>query len=134
MDLTLARRRFGEARVGRLGTTRSDGGPHLVPCCFALVDEIVYTAIDSKPKSTLRLRRVDNILANPATCLLVDNYEEDWSSLWWVRLDGRSRLVASSLEVDEAKRVLTEKYQQYRDIAIPGPVIAIDVSRWSAWP
>jgi PPOX class probable F420-dependent enzyme len=80
------------------------------------------------------LRRVDNILENPATSLLVDNYDEDWSSLWWVRLDGRSRLVASPPEIDQAKRVLTEKYQQYRDIAIPGPVIAIDVSRWSTWP
>jgi PPOX class probable F420-dependent enzyme len=134
MDLRLARRRLGEARVGRLGTTRPDGRPHLVPCCFAIVGETVYTAIDSKPKSTLRLRRVDNILENPATCLLVDNYEEDWSSLWWVRLDGTGRVVASPLEIEEAKRALTEKYQQYRHIAIPGPVIAIEVSRWSAWP
>jgi len=47
MDLLLAKQRMHEARVGRLGTVTLDGRPHLVPVCFALVDEVVYTAVDA---------------------------------------------------------------------------------------
>ena len=134
MDLVRARQRVEDARLGRLGTITSDGRPHLVPCCFALVGEVVYTAVDAKPKSTVMLRRIRNIEAHPATCLLVDHYEEDWSALWWVRLDGRGRIVDSPAEAAEAKEALRAKYDQYRQLAIPGPVIAIDVATWTSWP
>ena len=61
MDPTIARQRVGEARVGRLGTVTPAGRPHLVPCCFALVDDVAFTAVDDKPKSTFNLRRLENI-------------------------------------------------------------------------
>src|ERR1700722_9183945 len=127
MDLVRARQNLEDARVGRLGTITSDGRPHLVPCCFALVDEVVYTAVDAKPKSTVLLRRIRNIEAHPATCLLVDHYEEDWSALWWVRLDGRGRIVDSPAEAEDAKEALRAKYDQYRQLAIPRPGVALDV-------
>ena len=120
--------------MGRLGTITSDGRPHLVPCCFVLVDEVVYTAVDAKPKSTVLLRRIRNIEAHPATCLLVDHYEEDWSLLWWIRLDGLARVVASASEEERAKAALATKYPQYRDVAIPGATIALDITRWASWP
>ena len=134
MDLALARQRLHDARVGRLATVTPDGGPHLVPCCFVLLDDVVYTAIDAKPKSTLALRRLQNILASPAACLLVDHYDENWSALWWVRLDGTARVIESTSEAQAAKSALATKYPQYRDVAISGPVIALQIASWVAWP
>jgi PPOX class probable F420-dependent enzyme len=133
-DLTLARQRLHDARVGRLGTVTGDGRPHLVPVCFVLLDEVAYTAVDAKPKSTLHLRRLQNIEANPATCLLVDHYDETWTQLWWVRLDGSARVVASAPEAARATRALTAKYPQYDSVAISGPVIAIEIATWTMWP
>ena len=134
MDPTLARERVRDARVGRLGTVTRDGRPHLVPVCFALIDEIAYTAVDAKPKSTRRLRRLENIEATPATCLLVDHYDETWTHLWWIRLDGAARVVTSPPEAAAATSALTTKYPQYDTVAIPGPVIAIEIAAWTTWP
>jgi len=134
MDIADARRRVESARVGRLGTVTVEGKPHLVPCCFVLREDVVYTAVDAKPKSSLALRRIDNISAHGWASLLVDHYEEDWSELWWVRLDGTGRVVDSGDEVEHAKRALAAKYPQYENVAILGPVIGISVKRWRSWP
>jgi PPOX class probable F420-dependent enzyme len=134
MEIGQARRRVLSARIGHLGTVSGDGRPHLVPCCFVLRGDTVYSAVDAKPKSTMALRRVENIMANGAACLLVDHYEEDWSALWWIRLDGVAHIVDSLEEVEEVKGALAAKYPQYRQVAIPGPVIALDIRTWRAWP
>jgi PPOX class probable F420-dependent enzyme len=135
MDLTIAHGRVRDARVGRLGTVTRSGEPHLVPCCFALIGDVAYTAVDDKPKSTRMLRRLENVQDNPACCLLVDEYHEDWTELWWVRLDGIARIAqAGSSEEDLAKDALTSKYAQYETIAIPGPVIALEITTWVGWP
>ena len=47
----------GDARVARLATVDPDGRPHVVPICFALDGDTLYTAVDEKPKSTRRLIR-----------------------------------------------------------------------------
>jgi PPOX class probable F420-dependent enzyme len=130
------RRRVGEARVARLATVGAGGQPHLVPCCFVLEGDVVVTAVDDvKAKSTRALRRLENIRAQPAVSLLVDHYGEDWSSLWWVRADGwASILEIGSAGEEAALQSLREKYEQYRDDNLPGPVIAVTVTRWVAWP
>jgi PPOX class probable F420-dependent enzyme len=130
------RRRVAEARVARLGTVTADGRPHLVPCCFALDRDVIYTGVDAvKSKSTRALRRLDNIRAQPATCLLVDHYDDDWSALWWVRLDGDARVLEDGSSEELAGRaLLAEKYPQYRGDGLPGPLIAVGVTRWTAWP
>jgi PPOX class probable F420-dependent enzyme len=134
MDRSLAWRRVADSRVARLGTVKPEGPPHLVPCCFDLVGDMVYSAIDAKPKSTSALRRIQNIRANPSACLLVDHYEEDWSALWWVRLDGVGRVVDAPEEEGAARQALVAKYAQYRRLALPGPVIALDIEHWASWP
>jgi PPOX class probable F420-dependent enzyme len=128
------RRRVAEARVARLATVTSDGRPHLVPCCFAVNDDVVYSAVDAKPKSTLALRRLANIRSNPQTSLLVDHYSDDWSTLWWVRLDGAARVLDRGNEHDAAIALLARKYPVYAVDSPPGAVIAIDVGVWRAWP
>jgi len=134
MDLEESRRRVSEARVGRLATLASDGRPHLVPCCFALVGTTIYTAVDAKPKATTSLRRIENIRSDDRVTLLVDHYDEDWTNLWWVRVDGRARVVDSATEQETAIAALVAKYDQYRHVAIPGPVVAIEPESWKAWP
>ena len=39
-------------------------------------------------EATTSLRRLDNVRAHPAVSLLVDHYDDDWTRLWWVRVDG----------------------------------------------
>ena len=128
------RARVTSARAARLATVTADGRPHAVPCCFALAGETVYSAVDAKPKTTLALRRLDNIAANRACALLVDEYHDDWSALWWVRLDGMARIVTEDDERRRALALLTEKYVQYAETPPPGDVIAIEISQWRAWP
>ena len=128
------RSRVAEAEVGRLATVTADQRPHLVPCCFALSGDTLYSAVDHKPKSTPQLRRLANLRANPNAALLVDHYSEDWSTLWWVRVDGTGRFVENGAELDGALALLVAKYSQYRRHPPAGPVIAIDVTDWRGWP
>jgi PPOX class probable F420-dependent enzyme len=134
MDPPEARARFAAAPVARLATAGPDGRPHVVPMVFAVEADTVYSAVDAKPKATTRLRRLANIAANPAVALLVDYYDDDWSTLWWVRADGSARLVdPEDAEAAHARELLASRYPQYRDTPPRGTVIAIEVSRWSGW-
>lgn len=126
------RGRFAEARVARLATVGADGAPHLVPIVFAVTGQRIVTAVDAKPKSTTALRRLANIAANPSVAVLVDHYDEDWTRLWWVRADGRATVVEGN-EATDGLTALTARYRQYDTEPPPGPVIAIDVERWSGW-
>lgn len=129
---------MAEARVGRLATVRSDGRPHVVPCCFALHLDLdrLFTAVDDvKPKSTRALRRLDNIADHPQVSLLIDFYDEDWSRLWWVRVDGSARVAPpGSADATVGVLLLAAKYEQYRRQPPPGPVTVVDLEHWVAWP
>ena len=134
MDQVEARRRFAAARVGRLATVTAQGSPHLVPVVFAVLDDVAYTAVDAKPKTTMALQRLANIVATGRASLLVDDYREDWSDLWWVRSDGSAQvLTADSSEVVVAVDALTRKYPQYVSQPPTGPVIAVRLTRWRWW-
>lgn len=130
-----ARRRFAAARVARLATADAAGRPHLVPIVFAVATDTVYSAVDHKPKRTTALRRLANMAENPVVALLADHYDDaDWSRLWWVRADGLARLVPPGSE--EARRAVTllqARYPVYVDRPPAGPVLAVDVARWSGW-
>lgn len=128
------RQRVADARVGRLATVSAEGRPHLVPCCYVLAGESLLSAVDAKPKSTKALRRLANVRATGHASLLVDHYAEDWSRLWWVRVDGRGRVIEEGPERDDALARLADKYEQYRRHPPPGPVLALDITRWTAWP
>jgi PPOX class probable F420-dependent enzyme len=132
-DASLLRTRVTDARVARLATTDHDGRPHLVPIVFALAGDTLYSAVDEKPKRSRVLRRIENARARPEVTVLVDHYDDDWSSLWWARLRGRARVLGGGEEAERALALLVEKYAQYRD-APPGlPVLAIDVDEWLGW-
>ncbi|MCZ4552593.1 TIGR03668 family PPOX class F420-dependent oxidoreductase [Gordonia rubripertincta] len=132
MDET-ARTRFIEARSAVLATVVPEGGPHLVPIVFAIEGDVVYTAVDGKPKSTTRLRRLANIEAQSKVSVLVDHYDDDWEQLWWVRADGVATVHTSGERADRAREMLRAKYDQYESVPLEGPAIAIAVTRWSSW-
>lgn len=121
------------ARVGRLATVGRDGRPHAVPICFILRGQTIYSAVDHKPKRHTSLRRVANLAQTGRACLLLDEYGEDWSALWWVRLDGTGRVVIDPAEAARAVSALVEKYPQYRAQPPAGLVIALDITRWTGW-
>ena len=127
------RQRAELAPVARLATVDAEGRPHLVPCCFALDGDVAYSVVDHKPKRSAALRRLDNIRASPSVCLLVDHYEDDWTRLWWVRLDGTARIVEDGPEHASAIALLCAKYAQYRATPPSGAVVAIDVTACRSW-
>jgi PPOX class probable F420-dependent enzyme len=133
MELDEQRRRVADARVARLATLDADGRPHLVPIVFVLDGDTLYSAVDEKPKRSRRLRRIENVRARPRATVLVDEYGEDWATLWWVRLRGEGRVLGSGSEHDRALALLAEKYPQYREQPPSGPVLALDVDEWRGW-
>jgi PPOX class probable F420-dependent enzyme len=127
-----ARSRFAAARVARLATADAQGRPHLIPIVFAVDADRVYSVVDAKPKRTRALRRLANVSQNPAVALLVDHYDDaDWDALWWVRAEGRARILEpQESEAANAIALLKQRYPQQR---ATGQVLAVDVERWSGW-
>jgi PPOX class probable F420-dependent enzyme len=128
-----ARTRLAAARVARLATAGSDGRPHLVPVTFAVDGDLIYTAVDYKPKTTPNLRRLRNIRENPRVAVLADHYSEDWDQLWWVRVDGRASINVDDGAMAHQLDMLAERYEQYRQNRPAGPVIVIEAERWTGW-
>jgi PPOX class probable F420-dependent enzyme len=90
----------------------------------------LHIALDEKPKRVGpgALKRVRNLLANPAVSLLVDRYDDqDWGRLAFLRVDGMADLLAPG---DPGHRpavaALRAKYPQYGAMALEErPVIRI---------
>lgn len=134
MDRAESLELLAAARSAHLATIRPDGRPHLVVVTFALIDGFTVTAIDHKPKRTLRLQRIANIEANPVASLLVDHYDDDdWESLWWVRVDGDAAIYDEGSVREQAIEALRVKYAQYEERPPKGPVIAVALDGVSSW-
>ena len=119
--------------MARLATVGAAGQPHLVPVTFAVDGDRIYTAVDAKPKTTANLRRLRNIAANPRVALLADHYAEDWTRLWWVRADGLASLLDQPADMAAPLQLLAARYPQDRASPPPGPVIDVQVTRWTGW-
>ena len=130
-------RRFLDAhRVARLATADADGRPHVVPVCYALADDSLYFTIDEKPKrgSGARLKRLSNIRQNTHVALVVDRYDEDWSRLGWVMVQGRAEVLETGDEHDQAQVRLRARYSQLREMRIEHlPVVVIRIQRTVGW-
>jgi PPOX class probable F420-dependent enzyme len=124
------------ARVGRLATADAAGQPLVVPVCFALVEGRLYSAVDAKPKRTRELRRLRNVAENPRVSLVVDVWDEDWTKLAWVMVEGTAGVLTTDLERAPALAALVAKYPQYAVmnlVTTAGPVLAITPTRVVAW-
>ena len=133
LDEGEARARFATVPVVRLGTADAQGRPHVVVVTFAVDGDIIYTAVDQKPKSGATLKRLRNVGENPLVTMLADHYTEDWETLWLVRADGRAAILADRRQMAAPLRLLANRYWQYRQAPPTGPVLAVTVERWSGW-
>ncbi|MBM3944505.1 MAG: TIGR03668 family PPOX class F420-dependent oxidoreductase [SAR202 cluster bacterium] len=123
-------------RVARLATADAEGRPHVIPVCYVLDGDVIYSAIDRKPKrvGAKALKRVRNIAENPRVALVIDDYAEDWSALAYVLVFGAAILVESGSERQSAERMLREKYPQYETmLAQASPVLKISIEKVTGW-
>jgi PPOX class probable F420-dependent enzyme len=147
MDLTRAHRALlVTERRATLATIAPDGRPRSVPCCFAIgvggEGVVIDTPIDAKPKSSsdpMRLARVRDIRRDPRVTLLVDRWDEDWTRLAWLRVDGTARLLLPWAPPDAAAhagavRALRGRYPQYATQRLETlPIIRIAPARVTSW-
>lgn len=123
------------ARRATLATIAPDGRPRLVPVCFVVVDDVIWSPLDEKPKSVddpRSLARVRDIERDGRVTLLVDRWSEDWAELGWLRLDGHAEVVESADPGIIA--ALRTKYAQYADHDLESrPMIRITVARVARW-
>jgi coenzyme F420-0:L-glutamate ligase/coenzyme F420-1:gamma-L-glutamate ligase len=124
-------------RIGRLATADADGRPHVVPICFALDGDVLYSPIDQKPKrgDYARLRRLRNIAANPHVQVLFDVYDDDdWSRLRYVQLRGVARVIEAGSEHERAVSLLRARYRQYERMALESrSMIAVEIGSAVGW-
>jgi len=135
--LTAKQQKFLEAaRVARFATVGLSGQPHVVPICYAMVETTAYFTIDEKPKKRAGapLKRLRNLIDHPKAALVVDHYEEDWSRLGWVMLQGRAEVLYGGAEHDHAQSQLRGRYVQLKTMSIQTlPVVALRIDHVSSW-
>jgi PPOX class probable F420-dependent enzyme len=127
--------------VARLATLAPEGRPHQVPIVFARVQGLLWSPIDAKPKAAGELARVRHLRESPAASLLLDDYSEDWSRLWWLRVDADARVVEpGDPDADPAAAAavaaLRAKYPQYARVAVlraPATLLALRPVRIASW-
>jgi len=121
-------------RRATLATIAPDGASRLVPVCFVVIDDVVWSPLDEKPKAVDDVRslaRVRDIRERPTVALLVDRWSEDWSQLAWLRLAGRAALVDSE---PASVAALRAKYPQYADHDLESrPMIRIEIAGVRSW-
>ena len=120
------------ARVGRLGLLDHEGAPRVLPVTFAVAEERIWSAIDQKPKRSGEPARLRFLRRDPRAALTVDRYSDEWDELAWVQVLGRVSIV----EVGEGPaglEALRAKYEQYREEAHPGPLLAMRPERYLWW-
>jgi PPOX class probable F420-dependent enzyme len=138
MILSDEQRVFAEShRVAHLATADATGTPHVVPLCYAVVGDSLYFVIDDKPKPTRHaLKRLRNIRENPRVAVVVDDYDEDWSRLAFLLVQGDAQLVADAQEYAVALEQLRNRYAQYRTMPLrqdTHPIVRIIPTRIHLW-
>ena len=126
-------RRWPVARLATLGPE----GPQLVPIVFAWHEERLWMPVDAKPKREGELARVRNVRRDPRVGVLLDHYDEDWSQLWWLRLEGVAEVAgASDPRLEGAARALRAKYPQYETVELfrdPPTALVVAVEHTRSW-
>ena len=134
--------------VARLATLNSEGGLHQVPVVFVYYEGLLWSPVDGKPKRAGELARIANAIANPSASLLLDHYTDDWSQLWWLRVDVKLQVVRLNTDARYSMKTATagavhalqRKYSQYEDIPVlryPPTILSMqpkNISSWSAAP
>ncbi len=126
--------------VARLATS-GPAGPHQVPIVFARSGGRLWSPVDGKPKAGGELARVRHVLSDPRVSLLLDDYDRDWTRLWWLRVDAEARVVRPAepdvdAEVAAALAALRAKYPQYASVQLlrdPPTLLAFQPTAIHSW-
>lgn len=126
------------ARIGRLATADSVGQPTVVPICYAFDGSALYSAVDAKPKQAPPegLKRIRNLRANPRVSIVIDEYQEDWTRLRYVIIQGQADLLTDGPQFAHGVDLLLAKYPQYRTLGLPrerGLMIRVTPNHVSSW-
>jgi PPOX class probable F420-dependent enzyme len=126
------------ARVARLATIDSEFKPHLVPVVFVFDGNHFFIPIDEKRKTVEpdKLKRIRNIQHNPSIALLIDQYDEDWTKLTFVMIEGEASIANKSegnLQVKQAYQKLVTKYIQYQKVRVGEMCIIITPKKLTSW-
>jgi PPOX class probable F420-dependent enzyme len=99
---------------------------------YALAEGRIWSAIDRKPKRAGEPARLRFLRRDPRAALTVDRYSDDWKALAWVQVLGTVEIVELD-DGDAGLKALSAKYEQYRDEAPPGPLLALSPERYLWW-
>ena len=111
----------------------------MVPVVFAETEGRVWIPIDGKPKSSGQLARISNIERDPRVTVLLDHYSDNWTELWWLRIEGTATVrLGESFGEQETRAAarLREKYDQYRTtrpFSDEPTLIRIEIERMRSW-
>jgi len=123
--------RVRSSRSGVLGTVHAERGVDAVPVVFVVHEDRLVIPIDTvKPKSGRRLQRLRNLELDGRAVLLVDHYDDDWTTLWWVRVHGNAREHAPTAAQIEALRA---RFAAYRAAGTIISVIVLDPRELTGW-
>lgn len=125
-------------RVGHLGTADASGRPLVVPICYAFDGKALFSAVDAKPKSVApaRLGRIRNIRENPKVSVVIDQYDEDWTRLRYVVVQGQAEILSAGPDFSRGVDLLVAKYPQYRAMGLSrdtGVMIKVTPARIREW-
>jgi PPOX class probable F420-dependent enzyme len=144
-DDTYPKTIINTARVARLSTVDLECKPHLVPVVFVYDNDhdFYFIPIDEKTKRSRpeNLKRVKNIKENPNVALLIDEYNEDWTKLYFILIHGKASIIGGKKKLDQnemsflkkAHKSLRNKYPQYKKIGVGEHVIMIMPQKVIAW-
>jgi PPOX class probable F420-dependent enzyme len=145
---------INRARVARLSTIDYNTQmPHIVPVVFAFDGHHYYLPLDDKRKKETveKLKRVRNIQHCPNVALLIDEYNEDWSKLALVMIQGKAYLIGKGDKEETGKtrendhnnnnvpslkkgqKLLYQKYIQYQRVGIGKYCIIIKPQKIIFW-
>lgn len=129
---------IAEGRVGRLATADASGQPLVVPICYAFDGESLFSAIDAKPKTRgpQGLKRIRNIRENPRVSVVIDRYDEEWTRLRYVIIQGQAEILTDGGDFSRGADLLLAKYPQYRSMGLnreAGLMIKVEPARVTTW-
>ena len=106
-----------------------------VPVVYAVDGDLVGVPIDRvKPKTSVQLQREANLTADPRASLLAQRWDrDDWSTLWWVRVELTWQGLGHPHEAVLAD-LLALRYAQYVDKPFSHVLVfsITSISGWSA--
>jgi PPOX class probable F420-dependent enzyme len=115
-----------------MGLLDEEGAPRVLPVTFALAEGRIWSAIDNKPKRAGEPARLRFLRRDSRAALTVDRYADDWNELAWVQVLGSVRILDVAQGAD-GLAALSAKYEQYREEAPPGPLLALEPERYLWW-